>query len=236
MRTSHIILVFVSLSVLLAIGQGCAVNPLEAVRLNQLAQIYIKHGDYDSAQELLLKSVDIDYENSASHYWLGSCYEAKNQSEKALQEYRLAVRFDPMLEIAQLALIQAYQQNGQPDQSLEATNAFLKYQKGRAGDLMRLAEHFLQQQMPQQAILAYQAAAKAEERNPQPLLALADYYFNNGQKDLGVDYLTRAFMVDPVYPGLAKRLGEYGMRVEIPQPKLFEKPSPLQKDISELYH
>jgi len=236
MRTSQIILVLVSCGVLLAIGQGCAVNPLEAVRLNQLAQVYMKHGDYDTAEELLLKSFNIDHENSASHYWLGCCYEAKNQPEKAIQEYILAVRFDPMLEIAQLALIQAYQQNGQTDQSLEATNVFLKYQQGRAADLMRLAEYFLQQQMPQQAILAYQAAAKAEEHNPQPLLAIADYYINNGQKDLGVDYLTRAFMADPVYPGLAKRLGEYGMRVEIPQPKLFEKPSPLEKDISDLYH
>lgn len=214
---------------------GCQItNPIDAVRLNRKAQVYIKYGHYDRAAEVLTASLDADFENPASHYWLGQCYETQGRQDKAIYEYRLAVRFAPSMELAQRALITILHRTDRVDESILATKSFLQYKSGPAYNVMRLAETFVAQEMEQQAILAYQRAQQLEPTNPKPSLALADYYFDRADEEKGIDYLTQAFMADPLYPGLARRLGEHGRRVEIPEPPMFHVPSALQRELAEL--
>ena len=194
---------------------GCTID---AVHLNRQAQSQIKQGNLDKASELLKRSHKADYYNSPSHYWLGYCYKAQGQMTRALWEYELAVRFDPSFDKAQLALIETLNQAGQKDKSLEKTSDYLKYKKDEPMSFFqRLGGSFLQNQMDDHAILTYQLASQCQPKNAVPLAALADYYFDRGAKEKGVEYLTRAFQADPIYPGLARRLGELGYKVEFPE-------------------
>ena len=134
-----------------------------------------------------------------------------------------------------MALIMALQRTGQTAESLQATEEYLSHKEAPAADFLRLAGVFDAEKMPDHLVLACKAAARAEPRNPQPWLFLADHYFENDDTEQGVEYLVKAFKVDPVYPGLARRLGEHGLRVEIPEPTFFPPPrTPLQEELFEL--
>ena len=217
-----------AVGVLLTVA-GCTI---EAVRLNRRAQVYFHHGDYVRSEQLLDESLDIDYENPASHYWLGRCCEVRNRPLKAIYEYGLAVRFAPAMEIAQLAYIAALHKNGQEDKSMEATRSFLANKTAPARGILLIAGRLADLQLDQQAVLAYLRAQQVEPRNPQPSLALADYYFASGKEDQGIESLVKAFMIAPRYPGLARRLGNFGRRVEIPDPPpLFSPRTPFQRQL-----
>ncbi len=219
---------FVIISVVTAfILSGCTID---AVHLNRQAQSQIRQGNLDKAAELLKRSHRADYKNSVSHYWLGYCYKARGELTKALWEYELAVRFDPSLDKAQLALIETLNQAGQKEKSLDKTRNYLKYKNNEpVSFFQRLGDSFLQNQMDDHAILTYQLASQRHPKNAVPLAALADYYFEKGDKEKGVEYLTRAFQADPIYPDLARRLGELGYKVEFPEAvKEADKPGSLE--------
>jgi len=219
------------LILVLIVCQGCT---FDAVRLNRRAQVYIKHNQYDMAKKVLTESLESDYENSASHYWLGLCHETLNDQANAIWEYELAVRFDPAMDVAQMAYIKALYRNNQIDKSIEATNFFLEHKDAAASEFVPLAESFFSDQMEQHAILTYLAAAKAEPHNAEPLMTLAEHFFTQGNDEKAIDHLILAFKADPYYPGLARRLGELGFRVDIPQPKMFHRPSELEQDITNI--
>lgn len=226
----------VSIGVLILVCvTGCqSTNPLEAVRLNRQAQIYYQGGYIDQAMPLLQKSVDYDYENPASHYWLGQCYEQKNKLDKAIFEYEVAIRFAPSMELAQLALISALHRQGRIDESVQACKVFCKNKYGLACDILTIAKDFADKGMDHQAVLLYKRAQEVEPDNAVPSIALADFYKAKGQSKMEVSSLTEALMINPYYPGLARRLGELGQRVKIPEPKLIKPPPRIQYDLSGL--
>ncbi|MBN1766163.1 MAG: tetratricopeptide repeat protein [Sedimentisphaerales bacterium] len=223
--------VFILITGGLLFCSGCTI---EAVNLNRQAQVYLDYNHYDQAEELLKKSLEIDFENAASHFWLAQCYEATGQTQKAIWEYQDAVRFNPSFELGQMFYIRALYRDGQEEKSLEATKLFIENKEAAARDFIRIAQEFLANKMDKHAIIAYHGAARSEPHNPVPFLAVSEYYFDKGNTDKGTDYLVRAFKVDPYYPGIARKLGEQGLRVDIPQPKMFHQPSEVEQRLFEL--
>ena len=215
----------------LVVFTGCT---MDSVTLNRKAQVYISHGQYVEAETLLKKSVKINYENSSSHYWLGQCHQAQGRQENAVWEYGIAVRFDPTLEVAQIALIRGLHDSGQVEKSVEATDIFLTHKDAPTDYFMQMGKTFLDLQMQQQGILAYMAAARTDPHSAVPFITVADYLFGKGDNEKAAEYLTRGFIVNPVHPGLAQRLGQLGLKVDVPQPKLFQKPSKLDRDLREM--
>jgi tetratricopeptide (TPR) repeat protein len=230
MKNAYRVLVALILAGVLWMG-GCTVD---AVRLNQKAQIYYDYNKYDEAIELLEKSVKADYENPASHYWLGRCFEAQGKLEKAIFEYGLAVRFGPSVDNLNIALVRALYNFGEQEKSMQATRQFLAHREGRAGDFYYIAEQFHEQGMDDQAILAYQHAQQVEPRNPEPSLRLADFYQSLGEPELARNCLVQAMKIDPTYPGLARKLGEQHYQVEIPQPTQPAPPSGMEEKLKNL--
>ena len=150
--------VIVGFLVLMCVAGCKSTNPLEAVRLNRQAQVFYHAGNIDQAMELLQQSLNHDFENPASHYWLGQCYEQKNNAEKAIFEYEVAVRFTPSMELAQLALINVLHRQGRIDESIQATKVFCKSKYGLACNILTIAKGFADKGMDNQAILIYKRA------------------------------------------------------------------------------
>ncbi|MCP4710886.1 MAG: tetratricopeptide repeat protein, partial [Planctomycetes bacterium] len=121
---------------------GSSVYKLKATNLNQKGQVYFNYGQYNEAIVSYQESLDIDFENSATHYWLGRAYQETADPQKAIEEYRLAVRFTPSLEVSQVALITTLHDVGQLDESIIATKDFVKYRTGQANDMIRIGQHF----------------------------------------------------------------------------------------------
>ena len=226
---------FVAVALVFALvlaSAGCrSTSPLEAVRLNQEAQILLDHGQIYAAHHRLDASLDADYENPASHYWLARVYEMENNPEKAEYHYRLAIRFAPAMDAAHLALIRLLHNEGKLDPSVQAARFFLENKTVRAADIIQLGKNFADEGMNHQAVLAFERAAELEPDNPQPYLALADYYLRHDDKQKAVSALTSAFILDPYYPGLARQLGDLGQRVDIPEPELFKPTPEIQREM-----
>jgi len=217
---------------ILVVWQGCGV---EAVRSNRRAQVYLEHDKYEAAKQELERSVNLDFENPASHYWLAKCYAALNETTKAEWEYALAVRFDPVNDLFQMSYIKFLNDNGKEKESLRATKVFLEHKEGAMRDFLRLGDTFIAEKMDKQGLMAYFAAAKVEPKNVTPLLTVADYFASKGDKEKESEYRVKAFKINPYYPGLAKWLGEHGLRVDVPEPPDYPpRPTELEKELFEL--
>ncbi len=196
---------------------GCQGNP---ITLNRQAEQYIKQNKFSKAQAVLQQSLKADFERAETHYWLGYCYEQQRLLDQAIYEYGLAISFDPTLTDAQVALARAYYMNGKENKSLSITRTFLRDKVGTTDDFINIARTFLKYNMDQQALMALDKATQVDTyNNAKALVLLGDYYLAHGNRQKGLDYLVQAFKKNPLYPGLAKRLGRYGLRVGIPQAK-----------------
>ncbi len=225
-----ILLFLLVLGNLLALS-GCTIK---AVQLNQRAQLYYDHQRYDEAEQFLVESLEIDYENSASHYLLGKIFALRGKTEKAIYEYSLAVRFSPTMELAQMAYIMALYKDGQVERSVEAAGTYLQYKGGLASDMVRQAENFAEMEMHPHAVVAYKRAQQLEPTNVEPTIQLANYYGRRGERDMEIASLTEALMADPYYPGVARRLGELGQKVDLPDPVLYESRPGVNRELSEI--
>ena len=218
MTTLTRVITTITLAITLIVGAGCQSHLIEASRLNRQAQRHIDRNRYEDAQHLLRRSFTADYENPTSHYLMAKCYEHAGQVERALYEYRLAVRFCPACRDYQIALATTLERHGLSNEADEALSLFLKHRKARAQEFLEIAAGFDREGMARLQLLTLNHALETHPHDPQPLIALADYHFGNRNENVGVDLLVRAFKIDPTYPGLSRRLGEHGMRVEIPEP------------------
>lgn len=221
------------------VGMGCNSgvetidNPFDAVQLNRQAQIYVQNGEFAKAEALLRQSLDNNYENPVSHYWLGQALEGQGRVENAIYAYRLAVRFGPSVELYHMALIMTLEHDGQQEESFKAAQAFLAYVKFPMRDYLRFAEEFRKQQMVDHELLVYITAADVLPTDAQPCVAAADIYKAAGDKDHEIEWLTRAVKADPFYPGLSKRLAGHKLRLDI-TPPAPAPPSPSEKRLKEL--
>jgi len=220
----------VLLVLLVSVG-GCRVG---AVRMNQQAQIYYNYGEYAQAERILKESLDIDHENAASRYWLGRCYESMNQTEKAIYQYGLAVRYDPAMDVGQTALIRMLYRHGRKAEAMEAAQKYLSRKSGPMSQLMVTGKGYLDEGMEAIGLLAYRRAQEVAPHSSAPSMAIAEYYFSQNNEEEGIKHLIAAFEADPFTPGLAKRLGELGYQVTMPEPPMWPKPTELELELREL--
>ncbi len=216
---------------ILVLAAGCTID---SVRLNQRAQVYMEYGEYDKAEELLKKSLDNDHENPATRYWLGRCYQATGRKDRAIYEYSVAVRFAPSMETAQMAYINILHEDGREEESLQATKAYLAHRDMLMGEYVRIADNFREKGMDLHYVTTMQYAQEKYFKDPNPSLILAQFYTDKGDEEQANKALSRAFEIDPYYPGLTQKLGKKGYQVDIPEPPAFHKASPLEKDLREL--
>ena len=216
---------------------GC--KSIEAVEINQKAKVYLKYGKYEAAAEVFNKSLDTYFEVPSTHYWLGYCYENMNQMSKAIWEYELAVKFDPTMELAQKAYIEALVKVGEDDRAIQAADAYFKRLNAPTREYVRIGKNYLDSGYEIFAVKALEYAylnsgpkAKTADtcKDVSPLIILADYYQSQGNKEKEGQYLMMAFQENPIYPELGRRLGELGIKVNIPR-KQIPVLSPLEKEL-----
>ncbi|MBN2210675.1 MAG: tetratricopeptide repeat protein [Sedimentisphaerales bacterium] len=239
METSRQFLIITGVAALVVIITGCdpgistAGNSFDAVNYNRRAQVFFNNGDLTNAKEELRLSLDADYENPVSHYYLGKCFQAENNLEKAVYEYRLAVRFAPSMELAQTALIETLEIADQHEESLDCLKNWLNHAMMELLEYQRIGAYFNEANMSDHAVLTWEAAVKAYPHNAEPCLSLADFYRDRNMKSKEIEWLTRAARANPFHPGLARRLGENNLRLNIPEPQKPE-PTPSEKRLREL--
>ena len=222
---------------------GCGMfGSVEATDLNQKAKVYIKYAKYDEAIELLEKSLDVYFEHSSTHYWMAYCYENKNMMSKALWEYELAVKYAPDMELAQKGYIKALEKSGKMDEAIVAADNYFKRLNAPVREYIRIGKNYLaagDEIFATRALeYAYRKSSPASsntnlKKDVRPLVILADYFKDKGDLEKERQYLMMAFQEDPTYEGVARRLGELGVKVNIPR-KHVPTISPLERELKNL--
>lgn len=211
---------------------------VDAVSMNRQAQVYMKYGQYEKARDLLERSLEYNFENAASHYWLAVCYEnlgGMEARQKAAWNYQQAVSFDPTLEVAQIGYMKALYRNGQEEKSLEATRNYMQVKEVEAArEYIPLIQGLLEEDMVENAIIVVEKASEMDPQNARPYLAMANYYKSQQDKDSEVHYLIKAFKADPYDPMIARRLGQYNQKITIPQPEMFRQPTDIDRELQQL--
>ncbi len=204
---------------------GCAID---ALQFNKKGRIHFHESEYPQAVQMLTKSIDLDYESSSSHYWLGKCYQAQGSMEKSIWEFELAVRFDPSMDKAQIAWFISLYKHGEVEKSYEIATNFLRHKEAPAKNFAKLGMHLLRIGMKDHGLMAFGRAKEVEPYNALPMVMLADYFLEQGNKENEIKYLVEAFQANPLYPDLGRRLGKEGYRVEIPKQLA---PRPIQEQL-----
>lgn len=60
-----------------------------------IAKLYFKVGDYQSAQNWVSLFLEVRNTNAGAHTFLGQCYEKLKKPERALQAYQRSLQLDP---------------------------------------------------------------------------------------------------------------------------------------------
>ena len=227
----------------ISLTSGCGTfKSLESTDYNQKAKIYIKYAKYDQAIELLEKSLDIYFEHSSTHYWLAFCHENMNNMSKALWEYELAVKYDPNMELAQKGYINALAKSGKMDEAIVAADNYFKRLNAPVREYIRIGKNYLAEGEEIFATYALEYAFHKSKpaaentslkKDVKPLVILANYYKIKGDFEKERQYLMMAAQEDETYEGVAKRLGELGVKINI-QRKQVPQISPLERELQNL--
>eukprot|EP00831_Metopus_contortus_P065623 TRINITY_DN58609_c0_g1_i2.p1 TRINITY_DN58609_c0_g1~~TRINITY_DN58609_c0_g1_i2.p1 ORF type:complete len:240 (+),score=41.76 TRINITY_DN58609_c0_g1_i2:129-848(+) len=219
---------------------GC--KSIEAVELNQKAKVYLNYGKYEQAAEIFNKSLDMYFETPSTHYWLGVCYENMNNMSKAIWEYELAIKFDPTMELAQKAYIQALVISGRDDDAIMAADSYFKRLNAPTREYIRIGKNYLDAGEEIFAVKALEyaftnsappVASDEAHRDVKPLVILADYYAATGNTEKERQYLMMIFQEDSATDGVARRLGELGIKINNPR-KRVPQVSPIEEDLKRL--
>ena len=90
-----------------------ALNPTYAPIYERLADAYIRIGQYDAAQEMLLQSLALDTSSTGPFILMGKVLLRKNDPQNALMYLKHAEKMDPSNFITHTLLGQAYRGLGQ---------------------------------------------------------------------------------------------------------------------------
>ncbi|MBN2065052.1 MAG: tetratricopeptide repeat protein [Sedimentisphaerales bacterium] len=232
-----LVVIVLALTVFIA---GC--RSMEAIELNQKAKIYIKHGQYEQAAEVLNQSLDKYASHASTHYWLGYCYEKMENLTKATWEYELAVKYDPTLEMAQIGYIRALVRSRQEEEAVKVADAYFRRLNVPTSEYIRIGQKYLEAEEEIFAAKCLEYAFRNSgstvpnspiKKDVRPLMVLADYYAATKNQEKERQYLMMIFEEDPSYDNVARRLGELGIKVNIPQPVL-PTISPLERELKGL--
>lgn len=171
-------------------------NNLEAHKL--LGRIYLRSlgdmpGNGNGSENVLKLAIEqyeqivkIEPDNVDDHLLLGRLYRLDNDSEKAENELKIAVKLDPDSEEAVTTLALLYTDEGDTSHALQVLSAVPD--TGRSAKLYAaLGATYEQRKDYKSAIDAYKHAIQLDRDNLDAIRGLAENYLNDGQIDLALD-------------------------------------------------
>ncbi len=166
--------------------------------------------------EILLRQIDVKYENPQAHYELGRIYHASGLWKKAEEEYRVAVDFDPVLWDAEASRVKVFLDRGDEAGSKEAAAAAIDRATLSAEMLLGLAEAFEKEYFDDYALKCHSEALALAPDSPDVYKRIGFYYLTKRDRSRAEANLRRSFQLDPYQPDVAGELGRLGVIVEVP--------------------
>lgn len=151
-----------------------------------LARLYVQTGQGSKAVGLIGRLVPDSLQSAPAHITLGHAYLAERTLDQAIHQYELAVKIDPKMTDALLALGGTYRQKGLHTQSLSTLNQFVAAQSDQSAGYYQLGETYLAMKEYDKALLQFEKA-KSLSKSPQFVVRrIADVYLQQKQPDKAI--------------------------------------------------
>lgn len=159
-----------------------------------LARLYVQTGHSSKAVSLIERLVPDSLQSAPAHLTLGHAYLTEQALDQAIHQYELAVKLDPNMTDALLALGGSYRQKGLHAQSVATLNQFVAAKSDQPTGYYQLAETYLAMKAYDNALAQFEKA-KSISKNPQFVLRrMADVYLQQNQMEKAI----------PIYKSLAE--------------------------------
>ncbi|UCG57519.1 MAG: tetratricopeptide repeat protein [Phycisphaerales bacterium] len=195
----------------LLLAAGCAQDHAKAPRSVETVSAPV-----DSEETILLKRLEVKFENPDAQFELGQLYHRQSRWAKAEYHYGLALGFDPAHRAAQAALVRMLGDSGKTAKAEQYSQSYIGQVSSSPRELLRLGEAFEEQALDEYALVAYQRALRAAPNSPEVNNAIGYYYLGKGDKTRAKEYLSRSFELSPNQPAVAGALGRLGVVVKVP--------------------
>lgn len=92
----------------------------------ELARLALDAGDHAACIQWGLETIYVDVNDPEVHEWLGQCYEANGENDKALREYEAAVQLNPENTTAEIGLARLLIASGDSDRAHDLLDKILQ--------------------------------------------------------------------------------------------------------------
>lgn len=167
----------------------------------------------DREKTRLMNDINRDYEDSQSHYKLGQLYQNEGQWAKALNEYNIAVSFNPAHRDAQAATVSVLYAMGDTAKADTTADTYIMQTSGSAEESLRLALAFQREKLDDFALRAYQQALRLAPNSAKVNRQIGYYYLSKGDKVRAREYLYRSFQLNRKQADVAGELGRLGVDI-----------------------
>ena len=158
--------------------------------------------DYSLWMDVVNKSP----ENARAHVNLGAAYKSQGLIDKAIEEYRTALKLDPFNLYAHYNLANNYMSQGLIEKAVEYYLIVIKLKPDYLKAHVNLGNAYKSQGLIDKAIEHYLIAVKLSP-NPETYYNLANAYMSQGLIDKAIEYYLIAVKLKPDYPDAHNNLG-----------------------------
>lgn len=173
----------------------------------------------EKKKKALLRHIDRNFKDSASHFELGELYRNDGLWHTAEREYRIALQFDPAHKEAQAGRVNVLQRVGQQQKAEILQDIYMGRVSESAAGSLRLGLAFQKQNLDDAALACYEQALRLAPDSAKINRQIGYYHLSKGNTDRAMDYLKRSFNINPNQPDVANELGRHGVSIKIPRKK-----------------
>ena len=181
-------------------------------------------------KQKLLRAIERRFENPDAHFELGQVYQAEGKLIAAEYHYNTALRFDPVHRDAQAAMVKMLNNSGDTTKAKLLADTYMKEVAKSAAGSRTLAMAFQKQGLDEYVLPCFQQSLRLEPNSHETYKQIGSYYLIKNDNIRARDFLSRSFELDPTQADVARKLGQLGVEIKIPQ-KTEIKPNIPEKSV-----
>ncbi len=211
-------------AVFAAMLTGCYTQPNPP---EQPQQLKIQLSPMEQEIVDLQEKIEANFSNPKPHYELGQLYRKQASWDKALNQFNLAMQFDPGYKRAQAATVKTHFEQGNDTKAELLADIYINQASNSAEGLLILGRAFEDEGLDDYAFRAYDKAVMLAPNSAVLHRQMGYYYKRKGETIRAEEAFKRSFQLDPYNADVAGELGKMGVLVEIP--RMQEKNADLEQ-------
>ena len=162
-----------------------------------LAEALEREWDFNGAEREFMRALELNPGYATGHQWYGEFLSGMNRMDEALEQYKLAMKLDPLSPVIHMEAALPYRYRGQYDESLRRLRDALKIDPSFATTHGQLAYTLSDAGDQEAALLEFQQAVKGGiGEAPWIKTGIAIAYARSGNKRQARLYLARLIAMD----------------------------------------